>query len=203
MGKHLKQAVLATITLTLLLGLGYPLAMTGLAQLLFPHQAHGSLLLRDGHVIGSDLIGQNFNGAGFFHGRPSATTDTDPADPSKTLAAPYNAAASGASNAAPSAKALAADVSARIASLKAENPEAVGAVPVDLVTASASGLDPHISVAAALYQVPRVATARGIAVGDLVALVQQTSEGRSLGLIGEPRVNVLRLNLALESARKK
>jgi K+-transporting ATPase ATPase C chain len=203
MVKHLKQAVLATITLTLLLGLGYPLAMTGLAQLLFPRQAHGSLLSRDGHVIGSELIGQNFSGAGFFHGRPSATTDTDPADPSKTVAAPYNAAASGASNAAPSAKALAADVTARINILRAENPDVAGPVPVDLVTASASGLDPHISLAAALYQVPRVAAARSIAAGDLVALVQQTSEGRSLGLFGEPRVNVLRLNLALEQVPPK
>jgi K+-transporting ATPase ATPase C chain len=196
--KHLKQAVLATIVLTLLTGVGYPLAMTWLAGRLFPYQAHGSLVSRDGKVIGSELIGQNFTGAGYFHGRPSVTTDTDPNDSSKTVPAPYNAAASNASNAAPSSKALVEDVQARIDALRKENPDAKGAVPVDLVTASASGLDPHISIAAAMFQVPRVAAARGLPQDDLVQMVQLYSEGRTFGLFGEPRVNVLRLNLGLD-----
>lgn len=204
MFKHLKQAILATIVLTLVLGLGYPLAMTWLSGALFPHQAHGSLIKKaDGTVIGSELIGQNFTATSYFHGRPSATTDTDPNDAAKTIPAPYNAASSNASNAAPSAKALIADVQSRIDALKAENPDAKGDVPVDLVTASASGLDPHISVAGALYQVPRVAKARGLTEEAVAAKVQEATEGRTFGLLGEPRVNVLRLNLALDSAPGK
>lgn len=197
--KHLKQAILATLVLTLLLGLGYPLAMTKLAELLFPYQAHGSLLKDGDRVIGSELIGQNFTSGKYFHGRPSATIDTDPADPSKTVAAPYNAASSSGSNAAPSSKALISDVAARVAALKAENPDAVGPIPVDLVTSSASGLDPHISVAAALYQAPRVAAARGLPADEVVKMVQLYTEGRTFGLLGEPRVNVLRLNLGLDA----
>jgi K+-transporting ATPase ATPase C chain len=203
MFKHLKQAVLATLILTLILGVGYPMAMSLLADKLLPYQAHGSIIVKDGKPIGSELIGQNFTAAGYFHGRPSATTDSDPADASKTIAAPYNAMNSGGSNAAPSAKALVEDVSARIAALKAQNPDAGGEIPVDLVTASASGLDPHISLAAAFYQVPRVAKARGLSSTDLVKLVRATSEPRSLGLFGEPRVNVLRLNLALDARQAK
>lgn len=204
MFKHLKQAILATIVLTLVLGLGYPLAMTYLSGALFPHQAHGSLIKKaDGTVVGSELIGQNFTGPGYFHGRPSATTDTDPNDATKTVPAPYNAASSNASNAAPSSKALVADVQSRIDALRAENPAAKGPIPVDLVTASASGLDPDISVAAALYQVPRVAASRGVTAAELGKLVQANIEGRTFGLLGEPRVNVLKLNMALDAAQKK
>jgi K+-transporting ATPase ATPase C chain len=197
--KHLRQAFLATLILTLLLGVAYPLAVTYLSGALFPRQAHGSLIKRaDGTVIGSELIGQNFTGAGYFHGRPSATTDTDPADSTKTVPAPYNAASSNASNAAPTSKALIADVQARVEALKAENPDATGEVPVDLVTTSASGLDPHISVAGAAYQVARVAKARGLSPADVAKKVEEATEGRTFGLLGEPRVNVLKLNLALD-----
>jgi K+-transporting ATPase ATPase C chain len=201
--KHLKQAILATLFLTLLLGIAYPLAMNFLADKLFPYQAHGSLLQRDGKVIGSEVIGQNFTSPGYFHGRPSATTDTDPADPTKTIAAPYNASNSSGSNAAPSAKSLVSDVEQRIEALRAENPDAPADIPVDLVTASGSGLDPHVSVAAALYQVPRVAKARGLDKDDLARMVRLYSEGRTFGLLGEPRVNVLRLNLALDARQGK
>jgi len=203
MFKHLKQAVLATIVLTVLLGLAYPLGMTYVANVLFPHQAHGSLIVKDDKVVGSELIGQNFTSPGYFHGRPSATTDTDPADATKTVAAPYNAANSGASNAAPSSKALISDIEARVAALHEENPDAKGDVPVDLVTASASGLDPHISLAAALYQVPRVAKARNIDPDELAKIVRLYSEGRTFGIFGEQRVNVLRLNLGLDASQPK
>ncbi len=201
--KHIQQAVIATIVLTLILGVAYPLGMTYLSGALFPHQAHGSLIRRDdGTVIGSELIGQNFTGAGYFHGRPSATTDTDPNDSTKTVPAPYNAAASNASNAAPSSQAFIDDVKGRIEALKAENPNAKGEVPVDLVTSSGSGLDPHISVAGALYQVPRIAVARGFSEEQVTTLVQANTEGRTFGLLGEPRVNVLKLNLALDAVKK-
>jgi K+-transporting ATPase ATPase C chain len=203
MFKHLKQAILATLVLTLILGLGYPLAMSFVADKLLPYQAHGSIVVKDGKPIGSELIGQNFTSPRYFHGRPSATTDTDPNDATKTIAAPYNAMNSGGSNQAPSAKALVDDVAARIAALKAENPEAGGEVPVDLVTASASGLDSHISLAAALYQVPRVAKARGLPADELVKMVRIYAEQRSLGLLGEPRINVLRLNLGLDARQGK
>ena len=204
MFKHLKQAFLATLVLTLVLGLGYPLAMTYLSGALFPHQAHGSLITKaDGTVIGSELIGQNFTAVNYFHGRPSATTDTDPNDSTKTVPAPYNAASSNASNAAPTSKALVADVQSRIEALKAENPDAKGDVPVDLVTTSASGLDPHISVAGALYQAPRVAKARGLSEEDVARKVREATEGRTFGLLGEPRVNVLKLNLALDAQAGK
>ena len=198
MFRQLKQAILATLVLTLLCGLAYPLAMTGLAGFLFPKQAHGSLIDKDGTVIGSTLIGQSFVAPQYFHGRPSATTDSDPNDSTKQVPAPYNAASSNASNAAPTAKSLVADVGDRVAALKAENPDAQLPIPVDLVTTSASGLDPHISPAAALYQLPRVAKARGVAETDLTRLVATFTEPRSLGVLGEARVNVLDLNLALD-----
>jgi K+-transporting ATPase ATPase C chain len=200
--KNIRQAIVATIVLTLILGVAYPLGMTYLSGALFPHQAHGSLIRKgDGTVIGSELIGQNFTGAGYFHGRPSATTDTDPNDATKTVPAPYNAASSNASNAAPSSQAFIDDVKGRIEALKNENPNAKGEVPVDLVTTSGSGLDPHISVAGALYQVPRVAAARGLSEEQVTTLVQANTEGRTFGLLGEPRVNVLKLNLALDAVK--
>ena len=201
--KNIRQAVVATIVLTLILGVAYPLGMTYLSGALFPHQAHGSLIRKDdGTVIGSELIGQNFTGAGYFHGRPSATTDTDPNDSTKTVPAPYNAASSNASNASPSSQAFIDDVKGRIEALKAENPNAKGEVPVDLVTTSGSGLDPHISVAGAVYQSPRVAAARGLSEEQVATLVQANTEGRTFGLLGEPRVNVLKLNLALDAVKK-
>jgi K+-transporting ATPase ATPase C chain len=196
--KQLKQSILATLVITLLTGLAYPLAMTGLSQTLFPRQAHGSLIEKDGQVVGSALIGQTFTGPGYFHARPSATTDTDPNDASKQIPAPYNAASSNASNTAPSAKSLASDVADRIAALKAENPNATIPVPVDLVTTSASGLDPHISPASALYQLPRVAAARGLPESKLRQLLAEHTEGRTFGVLGEAHVNVLELNLALD-----
>jgi len=203
MFRHLKQAILATIVLTLLLGVAYPFGMSFVAGKLFPYQAHGSLISKDDKVVGSELIGQNFTAPGYFHGRPSATTDTDPNDSTKTVAAPYNAGNSGGSNAAPSSKALISDITDRTKALKDENPDATGDVPVDLVTASGSGLDPHISLAAALYQVPRVAKARNIDPAELTKMVRLYSEGRTFGLLGEPRVNVLRLNLALDARQAK
>jgi K+-transporting ATPase ATPase C chain len=196
--KQLKQSILATLVITLLTGLAYPLVMTGLSQTLFPRQAHGSLIEMNGHVVGSSLIGQSFAGSGYFHPRPSATTDTDPNDATKQIPAPYNAASSNASNAAPSAKSLVSDVADRVAALKAENPNATIPVPVDLVTTSASGLDPHISPAAALYQLPRVAAARGISEERLRQMLNEHTEGRSFGILGEAHVNVLELNLALD-----
>jgi len=195
-----KQALLSTLVLTLLCGLAYPFALTGLSQLLFPAQAHGSLVDRDGKVVGSALIAQAFATPGYFHPRPSATTDTDPNDSTKTIPAPYNAANSGASNYAPTAKGLVDDVQARLDALKTENPDARIPVPVDLVTTSASGLDPDISPAAAEYQLPRVAVARHLSEVELRKLVAQATEGRTFGVIGEARVNVLKLNLLLDQS---
>ena len=196
--KQIVPSILLTLLLTVVLGLGYPLAMTGAATALFPHQAHGSLIERDGHVVGSELIAQGFSKPEYFHPRPSATTDTDPNDSTKAVPAPYNAANSGASNAAPTSKSYIEGTQALVDHLKAENPYARGQVPVDLVTASGSGLDPHISPAAILYQLPRVAAARKVSEDDLRALVAVHTEGRLLGLLGEGRVNVLTLNLALD-----
>ena len=198
--KQLRPAILMLVAMTALTGLAYPLAMTGIAQLVFPHQANGSLIEREGRVIGSSLIGQNFVSATYFHGRPSATTDTDPADPSKTVPAPYNAQNSGGSNLGPTSKALLDRVRGDAGKLAAENPSAP--VPVDLVTASASGLDPDITPAAALFQVPRVAQARHLPSAQVQELVAQHTQGRLLGLIGEPHVNVLELNLALDALAK-
>ena len=194
--KQLRPALVLLTALTAITGLAYPLAMTGLAGAIFPAKAAGSLIERDGTVIGSSLIGQSFTGAGYFHGRPSATTAPDPADASKTVSAPYNAANSSGSNTGPTSAALAERVKADVEALKAENPGAT--VPVDLVTTSGSGLDPDISPEAAYFQVPRVAKARNIPQDKLRDLVTARIEGRTLGILGEPRVNVLALNLAVD-----
>jgi K+-transporting ATPase ATPase C chain len=171
--------------------------MTGIAQLVFPHQANGSLIEKNGTVIGSALIGQDFESDNYFHGRPSATTGPDPKDATKSVAAPYNAGASGGSNYGPTAKALIDRVTGDVAKLKPENPNA--SIPADLVTTSASGLDPDLTPAGALFQVPRVAKARNLAEDKVRQLVADNTDGRFLGLIGEPHVNVLKLNLALDA----
>jgi len=194
--REIRPAIVVLVALTLITGLVYPLAMTGIAQIVFPNQAQGSLIERDGKVVGSALIGQDFTSDKYFHGRPSATTAPDPKDSTKTVAAPYNAANSGGSNLGPSNKALIDRVQADLDKLKKENPSA--AVPIDLVTTSASGLDPDISPEAAYFQVPRVAKARNLAENQLRQLVSDHIEDRSFGLLGEPRVNVLLLNLALD-----
>jgi K+-transporting ATPase ATPase C chain len=197
MFKQLRPAILMVVVMTVLLGLAYPLGMTGLAQAFFPHQAGGSLIAKDGKVIGSELIGQQFTSAKYFHGRPSATSEPDPKDATKTISVPYAADNSAGSNYGPTSKALVARVKGDVATLHAENPAAP--VPVDLVTASASGLDPDITPAAALFQVPRVAAARKLPVEAVRKLVEDHVDGRLLGLIGEPHVNVLKLNMALEA----
>jgi K+-transporting ATPase ATPase C chain len=195
--KELRPAITVLVLLTAITGLVYPLAMTGIAGVLFPAQAEGSLIERDGKVIGSALIGQEFKGDNYFHGRPSATTGTDPQDSTKSVPQPYNAANSVGSNLGPTSKALNDRVKEDVEKLKAENPSMP--VPVDLVTASGSGLDPNISPEGALFQVPRVAKARNIPEERVRALVSEKTEGRLLGLLGEPRVNVLALNLALDA----
>jgi potassium-transporting ATPase KdpC subunit len=194
--REIRPAIVVLLALTLLTGLVYPLVMTGIAGVVFPYQARGSLIERDGHVVGSTLIGQNFTGDKYFHGRPSATTAPDPDDSSKTVPAPYNAANSGGSNLAPSNKALIDRVQGDLDTLRKENPATP--VPADLVTTSASGLDPDISPEAAYFQVPRVAKARNLTENQVRQLVSDHIEERSLGLLGEPRVNVLLLNLALD-----
>jgi K+-transporting ATPase ATPase C chain len=194
--REIRPAIVVLIALALITGLLYPLAMTGIAGAIFPSQAQGSLIERDGKVVGSLLIGQVFADDKYFHGRPSATNAPDPKDPTKTVDAPYNAANSGGSNLGPTNKALVERVKGDVDRLKAENPSA--SVPIDLVTTSASGLDPHISPAAALFQVPRVAKARNMAEDRVRQLVEEQTEARFLGLLGEPRVNVLTLNLALD-----
>jgi K+-transporting ATPase ATPase C chain len=196
--QHLVPAIMLTVLMTLLTGLAYPLAMTGMAGLLFPHQANGSLIERDGRIIGSELIGQNFTGDGYFHGRPSATTDTDPNDSTKTVPAPYNASNSSGSNLGPTSKALVERVKGDSDLLAATNPSAK--VPVDLVTTSASGLDPDMTPAAALFQVQRVAKSRSISEDQLRRLIAENTAGRVLGILGEPHVNVLKLNLAIDKA---
>jgi K+-transporting ATPase ATPase C chain len=199
--KEIRPAIVMMVCFTILTGLIYPLAMTGIAQVVFPKQANGSLIKKDDKVIGSELIGQNFTEDKYFHGRPSATTDTDPKDPTKTVPAPYNAANSSGSNAGPTAKSLIERIQGDTDKLKAENPNTP--VPVDLVTTSASGLDPDITPAAALFQVPRIAKARGLPEAKVRDLVTQSVEGRFLGLIGEPHVNVMRLNMALDALRSQ
>jgi K+-transporting ATPase ATPase C chain len=188
--KDLRPAVATLLLLAAITGLAYPLLVTGIAQVAWPRQANGSLILRDGRAAGSELIGQPFDDPGYFWGRPSATVPF-----------PYNAASSSGSNLGPSNPALEEAVKRRIAALHASDPGNTGPVPVDLVTASASGLDPHISVAAALYQVPRVARERGLSQEELEALVRRHTAGRQLGVLGEPRVNVLEWNLALDAVQ--
>jgi len=200
MWREIRPALVIVVALTLITGLAYPFAITGIAGLAFPYQAQGSMITRDGKVVGSALIGQVFADDRYFHGRPSATNKPDPNDSTKTVDAPYNAANSGGSNLGPTNQALIDRVKGDVEKLKAENPAA--AVPQDLVTTSASGLDPHISPAAALFQVPRVAKARNLPEDRLRELVSSHVEGRLFGLLGEPRVNVLALNLALDAAAK-
>jgi potassium-transporting ATPase KdpC subunit len=198
--REIRPAILILLLLTLITGLAYPLAMTEIANAIFPRQAQGSLIERDGKVIGSALIGQEFKSDKYFHGRPSATTAPDPADSAKTVPAPYNAANSGASNLGPTSKALNDRIKEDVDKLKAENPSSP--VPIDLVTTSASGLDPDISPEGALFQVPRVAKARNMPEDRVRLLVAENTSGRLIGLFGEPRVNVLALNLALDTAAK-
>jgi K+-transporting ATPase KdpC subunit len=181
---QLRPAITVFVLLSVITGVIYPLIVTGIAQMVFPHQANGSLIEKDGVIVGSELIGQQFDDPKYFWGRLSA--------------AGYNAALSSGSNYGPMNPALLDSVQARIDALKTADPENTLPIPVDLVTASASGLDPHISVASALYQVSRVASARGLDEADIVALVDQYTEGRQFGFLGEPRVNVLLLNLALD-----
>jgi potassium-transporting ATPase KdpC subunit len=199
--KEVRPAIVLVVALTLITGLLYPLVMTGLAQVLFPRQANGSLIEREGKVVGSGLIGQVFTGDGYFHGRPSATNKPDPNDATKTVDAPYNAANSGGSNLGPTNKALVERVKGEVDKLTAENPSAQ--VPIDLVTTSGGGLDPHITPQAALFQAPRVAKARNMAEDRIRQLVNQHVEDRALGLLGEPRVNMLALNMALDRAAKQ
>jgi potassium-transporting ATPase KdpC subunit len=199
--REIRPAIVLLVALTLITGLAYPLAMTGIAGAIFPKQAQGSLIEKDGKVIGSALIGQEFKGDQYFHGRPSATSGADPADSTKTISVPYNAANSGGSNLGPTNKALIDRVTADVEKLKTENPGVP--VPVDLVTTTGSGLDPHISPEGALFQVPRVAKARKMSEDSVRKLVNDRIEGRLVGLLGEPRVNVLALNLALDQAAAK
>ena len=198
--KEIRPAIIVLVALTLITGLAYPLAMTAIAGVVFPKQAEGSLIEKDGKVVGSALIGQEFKSDKYFHGRLSATSAPDPADSTKTVSAPYNAANSGGSNLGPTSKALADRVKDDVDKLKAENPSMP--VPLDLVTTSASGLDPDISPEAALFQVPRVAKARNMPEDRVRDLVNQNTKGRFAALLGEPRVNVLALNLALDAASK-
>jgi K+-transporting ATPase ATPase C chain len=194
---QIRPAIVMIVLLTLITGILYPLAMTGIGQAIFPHEANGSLIEKDGKVIGSALIGQNFTGEKYFHGRPSATTDTDPNDSTKTIAAPYNADNSGGSNLGPTSKALLDRVKGDVDTLKKESDRPV---PVDMVTTSASGLDPDITPAAAEFQIDRVAKARGLSADVVRNLVAQNTEDRTFGVLGEAHVNVLKLNLALDAA---
>ncbi len=199
MVKEVRPAIIMVILLTLITGLVYPLAMTGVAGVIFPYQAQGSLIEKDGKVVGSALIGQIFTNDKYFHGRPSATNAPDPKDPTKTVDAPYNATNSMGSNLGPTNKALIDRIKGLVEELKKEN--ASVSVPMDMVTTSGSGLDPHISPEAAYFQVPRVAKARGLPEARVRTLVDGQIEGRTFGLLGEPRVNVLDLNLALDALK--
>ena len=199
--REFRPAIIILVLLTLITGLAYPLAMTAIAGVIFPGQSQGSLIEKDGKVVGSALIGQEFKGDKYFHGRPSATSAPDPADSTKTVSAPYNAANSGGSNLGPTSKALNDRVKEDVEKLKTENPSA--AVPIDLVTTSGSGLDPDISPESALFQVARVAKARNMPEEKVRQLVAVNTQGRLVGLLGEPRANVLALNLALDRAATK
>ena len=190
MRNQVRPAIVSIAIFTLLTGIFYPLVITGIAQLIFPHQANGSLIIRKDQVIGSELIGQQFDDPRYFWGRLSATSPF-----------PYNAAASAGSNFGPMNQALTDQVSARIATLKAGDPTNDPPIPADLVTASGSGLDPNISIAAALYQVRRVATARGLSEEVVRSLIESNTQERQFGLLGEPRINVLELNLAIDEIK--
>lgn len=197
--KQIRPAIPMILLFTILTGLAYPLGMTGLGQLLFPHQANGSLVEKDGKVVGSELIGQNFTGMGYFHGRPSPTSEPDPKDATRTVSTPYAADNSAGSNLGPTSKVLIARVKSDAASLHAENSSLP--VPVDMVTTSASGLDPDITPAAALFQAPRIARARGLSQAVIERLVERHIQGRIFGIFGEPHVNVLQLNMDLDAVR--
>ncbi len=193
-----KQSILILILLTVVTGLIYPLAVTGVAQLVFPHQANGSLIVKDGKAVGSELIGQPFSDPKYFWPRPSATLSSEDSNKSQ----PYNAASSGGSNLGPLNPALTDNVKKQAQLLQSADPTSRPAVPVDLVTASASGLDPEISPAAAEYQIPRVAKARGVSEDKIRELVAKHTQERQLGVLGEPRVKVLSLNLALDELKR-
>jgi potassium-transporting ATPase KdpC subunit len=196
-----RSAVASAVLFMLVAGLAYPLVTTGVAQLVMPSQANGSLVERNGVTVGSLLIGQNFAQAKYFHPRPSATLGTDPANPNQTVAQPYNAANSGASNLGPTSKSLIDQVNARAAAYRKENGLAPDArVPVDAVTASGSGLDPEISIDNAMLQAARVAKARGLPIDALRELIERNTTHRQLGVLGDPRIDVLKLNLALDAA---
>jgi len=201
MVKQIRPAIMMIVVMTIITGIIYPLGMTGIAQMLFPHQANGSLIRKAGKIIGSELIGQNFASDRYFHGRPSATTEPDPKDSSKTISVPYAADNSAGSNLGPTSKALADRVKADAATLQAQNPAVP--IPVDLVTASASGLDPDITPAAALFQARRVANARHLPEAQIRQLIESHIEHRVLGIFGEDHVNVLKLNLALDALAAK
>jgi len=198
--KQIRPAIVMIVAMTIITGLIYPLGMTGIAQLVFPSQANGSLIEKDSKVVGSALIGQNFTDPRYFHGRPSATTETDPNDATKTVPAPYAADNSAGSNLGPTSKALIDRVTEDAKKLQAENPATP--VPADLVTTSASGLDPDITPAGAFFQVPRVAKTRGMSEDVVRKLVADNTTGRTFGVLGEPRINVLKLNLALDAMPK-
>jgi K+-transporting ATPase ATPase C chain len=196
--KEIRPAIILLVALTFITGVIYPFALTGIARVIFPTQSQGSLVEENGKIVGSALIGQEFKSDRYFRGRPSATVSPDPNDTTKTVPAPYDAASSGGSNLGPTNKSLIERVQKDVDRLQQENPSAE--VPIDLVTTSGSGLDPHISPAAALFQVPRVAKARNMSEDSVRRLVDEHVEGRTLGILGEPRVNVLALNLALDRA---
>ena len=195
--KHIRPAIVMVLLMTAVTGVIYPFAVTGIAQAILPHQANGSLIERDGRVIGSELIGQNFASDSYFQGRPSATSGADPADATKTVPSPYNAANSVGSNAGPTSKTLIDRVQAQVAAYR-EGRDGNSLVPADAVTTSASGLDPHVSPDNAAGQIGRVAKARGLPEQRLRELVTAATESRTLGFLGEPRVNILSLNLALD-----